>query len=233
MSDNIDYDELDKAVNEAIKSRAAAKPAAKSVVKKTTAPSVNVVRNTTTKPAPKPVNHGYYMDFVAKRPAHTPRPVAPVAKPVAPRPVATKPAPAVARPSVAQQIQQKQQVAQTKAAPAPAKPAEPKPVVKAEPKAPNANNYSLGGRSPFMIDAKVDKRPLGTNIPETSARTIHSTRNIYSQKDPSTKKHKAKKHMVTESPKNHSGWFWTFIVLLVIAAGAGLGYLAYILVFAN
>ena len=84
-----------------------------------------------------------------------------------------------------------------------------------------------------MIDAKVDKRPLGTNIPETSARTIHSTRNTYSQKDPSTKKHKAKKHMVTESPKNHSGWFWTFIVLLVIAAGAGLGYLAYILVFAN
>ena len=277
MSDNIDYDELDKAVNEAIKSRAAAKPAAKSVVKKTTASSVNVVRNTTTKPAPKPVNHGYYMDFVAKRPAHTPHPVAPVAKPVAPRPVArpiaqprpvrpamrpdvmrpvarpvakpvaprpvakpvaplpvaTKPAPAVARPSVAQQIQQKQQVAQTKAAPAPAKPTEPKPVVKAEPKAPNANNYSLGGRSPFMIDAKVDKRPLGTNIPETSARTIHSTRNTYSQKDPSTKKHKAKKHMVTESPKNHSGWFWTFIVLLVIAAGAGLGYLAYILVFAN
>ena len=209
MSDNIDYDELDKAVNEAIKSRAAAKPAAKSVVKKTTAPSVNVVRNTTTKPAPKPVNHGYYMDFVAKRPAHTPRPVAPVAKPVtprpvarpiaqprpvrpamrpdvmrpvarpvakpvAPRPVATKPAPAVARPSVAQQIQQKQQVAQTKAAPAPAKPAEPKPVVKAEPKAPNANNYSLGGRSPFLTDTKVEKRPLGNNIPETNATTVHS-----------------------------------------------------------
>ena len=227
MSDNIDYDELDKAVNEAIRSRATEKPAARPVVKKTTAPSVNVVRNTTVKPAPKPVNHGHYMDFVAKRPVATPRPVAPVAKPVA------KPAAPVARPSVAQQIQQKQQVAQAKVAPAPVKAAEPKPVVKAEPKAPNANNYSLGGRSPFMIDTKVEKRPLGTNIPETSARTISSTRNTYSQKDPSSKKHKAKKHMVTESPKNHSGWFWTFIVLLVIAAGAGLGYLAYILVFAN
>ena len=46
MSDNIDYDELDKAVNEAIKSRAAAKPAAKPTVKKATAPKVNVVKNT-------------------------------------------------------------------------------------------------------------------------------------------------------------------------------------------
>lgn len=272
MSDNIDYDELDKAVNEAIRSRAAAKPAAKSVVKKTTPSSANVVRKTTTQPTPRPVNHGYYMDFVAKRPLSAHRPVAPVTKPVAPKPVArpvmqphpvhsavrpdvvrpvARPvarlvaevrrpvapkatAPAV-RPSVAKQIQQKQQVVQAKATPTPtpAKPVAPKPVAKAEPKAPNANNYSLGGRSPFMINTKVDKRPLGTNIPETSARTIHSTRNTYSQKDPSTKKHKAKKHMVTESPKNHSGWFWTFIVLLVIAAGAGLGYLAYILVFAN
>lgn len=269
MSDNIDYDELDKAVNEAIKSRATEKPAAKPVVKKTTAPSVNVVRNTTSQPAPRPVNRGHYMDFVAARPAAAPRPVTPVTKPVAQkpvvkhvaqpqpvrrpiantdimrpaarpvakpvadvkRPVVAKPATPVARPSVAQQIQQKQQVA--KAQPAPVKAVEPKPVVKAEPKAPNANNYSLGGRSPFMINTKVDKRPLGTNIPENSARTIHSTKNTYSQKDPSSKKHKAKKHMVTESPKSHSGWFWTFIVLLVIAAGAGLGYLAYILVFAN
>lgn len=286
MSDNIDYDELDKAVNEAIKSRAAAKPAAKPVVKKTTTAPKPVVKPTTPKVAPKPVNHGHYMDFVAKRPLSAiPHPVTPVAQPVAQkpivkrvmqpqparpiarpaiarpdikpvitrpiarpqqRPVITKAAAPVARPvnhSVAQQIQHKQQVVQRTKPVVAAKPVakpvvkavapEPKPVIKEEAKAPNANNYSLGGRSPFMINTKVDKRPLGTNIPETTARTLQSTRNTYSQKDPSSKKHHAKKHIVTESPKSHSGWLWTFIVILVIAAGAGLGYLAYRLVFAN
>ncbi len=266
MSDNIDYDELDKAVNEAIKSRAAAKP----TVKKATAPKVNVVKNTTVKPVVR--SHGQYMDFVAKRPLSTATPVAQPVRPVAQQPIVKRvlqpqPArpstarPAVARPvtkpvitkpvarvqrpiatkahatqpvnhSVAQQMQHKQQIAQAKATPAP------KPAVKAtteeDSKAPNANNYSLGGRSPFMINTKVDKRPLGTNIPENSARTVRSTKNTYSQKDPSVnKKHKANKHIVTESPKKHSGWIWTLIVLLVIAAGAGLGYLAYLLVFAN
>ena len=122
-------------------------------------------------------------------------------------------------------------VAAAKAATATTAPVAPKDEVKA----PNANNYSLGGRSPFMIDAKVDKRPLGTNIPETTARTLLSTKNTYSQKDPSetTKRRKANKHIVTESPKKHSGWLWTLVVLLVIAGGAGLGYLAYLIVFAN
>jgi hypothetical protein len=39
--------------------------------------------------------------------------------------------------------------------------------------------------------------------------------------------------MVTEAPKKHSGWLWTLVVLFVLGAGAGLGYLAYILVFAK
>ena len=65
MSDNIDYAELDKAVNEAIKSNQAAHPVAKSSAKP-------VVKNTT---VPRP--HGQFMDFV-------PRPAgAPIAKPVA------------------------------------------------------------------------------------------------------------------------------------------------------
>ena len=44
---------------------------------------------------------------------------------------------------------------------------------------------------------------------------------------------KRKKHTVTEAPKSHSGWLWSLIVILVIAAGAGLGYVAYLIVFAN
>ncbi len=85
MSDNIDYDELDKAVNEAIKSRAAAKPAAKPTVKKATAPKVNVVKNTTVKPVVR--SHGQYMDFVAKRPLSTATPVAQPVRPVAQQPI--------------------------------------------------------------------------------------------------------------------------------------------------
>ena len=278
MSDNIDYAELDKAVNEAIKSNQTARPAAKPVAKP-------VVKNTT---VPRP--HGQFMDFVPRptnsvpvahpvaRPVLKPavkttttvtrpvnsvaRPVAkPVAKPVAApthtvaRPVAKPVAhPAVHRavathPNVAAQIQQRQAKVAAKAAapvakPAPkpvAKPAE-KPVVKAaekpvarkstEEKSPNANNYSLGGRSPFLTDAKVEKRPLGKNIPETSHSALKSTKNTYSQKTPNKTNH-AKKHIVTEAPKKHSGWLWALVVLLVIAAGGGLGYLAYILVFAG
>lgn len=272
MSDNIDYDELDRAVNEALKS-SATKTTAKPVVKKTTPTPKPVVKSTTPKVAPKPAHHGYYMDFVAKRPvASTPiakpiarpvakplaQPVRPVARPVAHpvahsdimRPAAQVRRPVTARPAnqgIAQQLQQRQQVAQSKVAAPAVKPvAKPavKPAAKPSPvkpaatpevaKAPNANNYSLGGRSPFMINTKVDKRPLGTNIPETSTHALLSTRNTYSQKDPSTtKRHKAQKHIVTESPKKHSGWLWTLLVIAIIAAGAGLGYLAYILVFAN
>ncbi len=288
MSDNIDYAELDKAVNEAIQSRSAAKPRVSS------------------KPAAKPVMqrpHGQFMDFAPVRPhkVEHPAPVSakpitrPVARtisrpmssaamhpavqrpmrpthaqqPIAPRPAAsaskitTAPQPAIVprsekigsavktvRPSVSAQIQHKQQVAATKPAPK----AEPKPVAKPATKpvtkpaekpapkaeksekksAPNANNYSLGVRSPFMTNTKVEKRPLGKDIPETSVTNLHSTKNIYSSKSPSkATKAVKKKHMVTEAPKKHSGWLWTLVVLLVIGAGAGLGYLAYILVFAK
>lgn len=278
MSDNIDYAELDKAVNEAIKSNQTARPVAKSTPKP-------VVKNTT---ATRP--HGQFMDFV-RRPAGVPtthqvarpvvaptvktittvakpvaRPVAhPVAKPAA-RPVAhpaarpiakpvAKPAAPVhptvhhavaTHPNVAAQIQQRQAKLSAKpAAPAAkpvdkpaakpvAKPAE-KPVVRkaTEDKAPNANNYSLGGRSPFLTDAKVEKHPLGKNIPETSSTALKSTKNTYSQKAPSKTAHHTKKHVVTEAPKKHTGWLWALVVLFVLAAGGGLGYLAYILVFAG
>lgn len=272
MSDNIDYAELDKAVNEAIKNR-----------------------STTTKTAIKPVARpavqrprGQFMDFVRTQPLPTPKTAAamhPAVKPVAkaaPRPairpvanpnahpvahkVTTAPRPAIAprsaktaapvarpvmaRPSVAAQIQQRQQkaaapvarpvakpVAKTVAKPVAKPVAKATPVKKAEPAkkpaAPNANNYSLGVRSPFLTNTKVEKRPLGTDIPETSTAALHSTKNVYSSKSPSKASTTKKKHMVTEAPKKHSGWLWTLIVLGVIAAGGGLGYLAYILVFAN
>ncbi len=102
----------------------------------------------------------------------------------------------------------------------------------AEREAPNANNYSLGVRSPFVVKTNVEKRPLGTNIPDTSLKELKSTKNVYSQKSPSKKK-QIKKHTVVEAPKKTSGWAWTLIVLFVIAAGGALGYLAYLIVFNN
>ena len=103
---------------------------------------------------------------------------------------------------------------------------------KAEAEAPNANNYSVGVRSPFLTDAKIEKRPLGTNIPETSVNNLTSTKNVYSQKSP-IKKKTTKKHTVVQAEHKTSGWVWTLIVLFVIAAGGALGYLAYLLVFTN
>ena len=101
-----------------------------------------------------------------------------------------------------------------------------------EAEAPNANNYSVGVRSPFLTNAKVEKRPLGSNIPETSVSALNSTKNVYSQKSPAKKK-STQKHTVIKTENKTSGWVWTLIVLFVIAAGGALGYLAYLMVFTN
>lgn len=268
MSDNIDYDELDKAVFAAINARQTTKAPVKPVAK----------------PAPKaPVRRGMFMDFapvnarktVVRRSVETrtvvatPRPAAPArpAARVAANPAA-KVAPAISRPKAAAPIARPRPgvhptakplirpaqapklaakpVAKPVAKPAP-KPApkpveeEPKPILakkpaaKTEEKAPNANNYSLGVRSPFMKspNVKVEKRPLGNNIPEASASSLRSTHNVYSQKSALKNTEAAQKHIITQGETKKSGWLWTLIVIAVIAAGGGLGYLAYLLVFAK
>ena len=263
-SDNIDYAELDRAVNEAMRTQPATTGSRSAATK---AKPVAAPRPA----APRPQNHGRIMDFaprnihnhstpvrpastapatsrpVVKRPAVQQRPttstvpqrstvkptsrVATIRK-VTPTPKTTtspeKPTTPTTppRPSVAAKIQQKQQ----HVASVPQTPSR----VKTVKEAPDANSYSLGGRSPFLADTKVEKRPLGNNIPESSATSLRSTKNIYSQKNPvKAPVAKRKKHTVTEAPKSHSGWLWSLIVILVIAAGAGLGYLAYLIVFAN
>lgn len=261
-NDNIDYAELDKAVNEAMHAQPA-RPAARTTARKTTAKAAPVANHVVARPQ----NRGHIMDFAPRgairRPtptqptrttvAQTARPVTPqrpatsniaqrsaikpasriatvrkattTARPVAPKALTETPKMTAPRPSVAAKIQQKRQRVEDTTPPKALKP-------KAE--APDANSYSLGGRSPFLTDTKVEKRPLGNNIPETNATTVHSTKNVYSTKNPSkAPATKRKKHTVTEAPKSHSGWLWTLIVILVIAAGAGLGYLAYLIVFAN
>lgn len=264
MSDNIDYAELDRAVSEAIQQKKStpAKTAGKQIAKPTIAPKpatkprgqyIDFIR---TQPLPAPRASSIHVIQPSARVVTAAKPVAkpvakptvkPVAKPVRTtahqdiaRPVA-KPA---ARPSVAAQIQKKQQNAAARPVAKPVARPEVKPAAKpvatstapAKKAAttPNANNYSLGVRSPFMTNTKVEKRPLGTDFPDSSTAALRSTRNVYSSKSPSkSTPAAAKKHIVTEAPKKQSGWIRVLIVLLVLAAGAGLGYLAFKLVFAN
>ena len=269
-SDNIDYAELDRAVNEAMRAQPVTASTSRAPIPK---PKTTTVRRDT---APtRPQGHGRIIDFAPRNTrTHTtnrnPSPSlnGPARRPITSRPevrqqhptatgtsslATTKVSSRVAtvrkatpsaktptistiptRPSVAAKIQQKQQrITSTTNLPEKTKPSI-APKVSNIKDAPDANSYSLGGRSPFLTDTKVEKRPLGNNIPETSITSIRSTKNIYSQKNPAKAPiTKHKKHTVTEAPQSHSGWLWTLIVILVIAAGAGLGYLAYLIVFAN
>lgn len=283
MSDSIDYDELDKAVNEAIR----AKSSKKAPVSTPAAKPISAAK----KPA---VSRGQYIDFVRRPVNHVSNPNAHKITPPAPTPVAEKPHRVMTVPTVSSSMPKYQTknrtavnparksdivsqpavrkpVAKTTAAPAVrvAKPAQtvakpvaatvkkpvvtPKPVTTAKAEAPvkteprktvpagsiikpeqiineprqtsAAENYSIGGKTPF---ANPKKRPLG----EISASELKSTKNTYSSRSPKTTE-KVKKHTVTESPKQKSGWFWTILTLLIVAAGGGLGFLAYLIFFSN
>lgn len=97
---------------------------------------------------------------------------------------------------------------------------------------PNANNYALGGRSPFMLaDAKVDKRPLGSKLPPHHAEAIKSSKNVYSARTPvkKTADEQRIKPLVVAPPKKKSGWLRVLAILLIIIGGAALGVLCYFL----
>ena len=101
---------------------------------------------------------------------------------------------------------------------------------------PNANNFSLGGRSPFIRDAKVDKRPLGPNVPESNAGAIRSTKNVYSQKTPlkaGAGDTPGRSVITVAAPKKKSGWLWALLTLGIIVAGGGIGLIAYMIFTSN
>lgn len=94
------------------------------------------------------------------------------------------------------------------------------------PTAPNANNYSLGVRSPYLRqDAKVEKRPLNGDISEF-VQDDKIEKNSYPEQTEKPKKKKThSKHTVKKSEKSNSNWYWPILVILIVAAGGGLGYL--------
>ena len=100
------------------------------------------------------------------------------------------------------------------------------------PTSPNANNYSLGVRSPFIRnDAKVEKRPLGASSEYVQDDIVGKNTyeaEDYKAKDKNTRSRKSKKTKVARKKEQKSnGWIWPLIIVLIIAAGGGLGYLAY------
>jgi hypothetical protein len=134
----------------------------------------------------------------------------------------------------------------TKAAAKPVAPApapKPEPVAKTEPSqtavaasnivktiehgptAPNANNYSLGVRSPYLRqNAKVEKRPLNGDVSEF-VQDDKIEKNSYPEQTEKPKKKTHSKHTVKKSEKSNSNWYWPILVILIVAAGGGLGYL--------
>lgn len=179
---------------------------------------VNRVAQPAPIPAVKPIAHTAKPAPITKtpaRPATKPAVRVASAKPtVAPKPAA---APKTAL-SEAEKIQAKNTAAAANAAA--------KALEKA-PSSPNANNYSLGVRSPFIRnDAKVEKRPLGSGSEYVQDDKVG--KNTYEPKAEKASPAKNKKTKVAKSkkPKNN-GWIWPLIIVLIIAAGGGLGYLAY------
>lgn len=118
---------------------------------------------------------------------------------------------------------------------------EPKPIFeKKKPSVPDANRFSLGGRSPFLTSVKVEKRPLSGVVPE-SVKTIKSEtktpiKNSYRAKIKKVLKDdgKAVRHETTiiSTPANHSNNIGLAIaILLTIILGALIGAVIYLVFF--
>ena len=235
-NDNIDYAELDKAVNEAMHAQPA-RPAARTTARKTTAKAAPVANHVVARPQ----NRGHIMDFAPRGAIRRPTPTQPTrttiaqtARPVTPQRPATS--------NIAQRsaIKPASRIATVRKATTTARPVAPKALTET-PKM-TAPRPSVAAKIQQKRQRVEDTTPPKALKPKaeapdansSNATTVHSTKNVYSTKNPSkAPATKRKKHTVTEAPKSHSGWLWTLIVILVIAAGAGLGYLAYLIVFAN
>ena len=125
---------------------------------------------------------------------------------------------------------------------------EPKPMfAEKKPDAPDANKYSLGGRSPFLSSVRVEKRPLSGFVPD-STKTLRSE-----AKTPGKNSYRAKiKQAVTKvrdeksdaqpprrrettiisTPKNHANSIGlTIAIILTIILGAAIGAVIYLVFF--
>lgn len=98
--------------------------------------------------------------------------------------------------------------------------------------APDGNRYTLGGKSPFLVTAdQVDKRPLSNHLPEGTASSVKSTKNIYSRRE-ILKVDKRPAPIITDAKtKDRSGLGLAIAIVVTLALGALVGTLAYLAFF--
>ena len=87
--------------------------------------------------------------------------------------------------------------------------------------APDGNNYSLGGKSPFLPSYNIEKRPLGDKVKEKKVEEIPK-KNVYKREEPS-KPSKKTPTVVIDEPKKSSGLSTVIIIILTIILGAAAG----------
>lgn len=228
MPKDINYDELDQAVSESIGSTTEHKhpkdPKAASATHSTTRQS---------RPRPR----GRYLDMKSPKSDMRPRP------PQRPRSTIIHQTTEFgeitisnqkSQPSVAERV-----ISATNFISEPT-PLEPRVVHKSTPPAPsshqapapNPENFSLGGQSPFLENTIVEKRPLGAHLPSSNSRVVESTKNVYSGRSV-TARPRVEELLTHEvvPPKGHrSGIARFFLVLLIIAIGALVGALVWFLI---
>lgn len=229
----IDFEELDKAVKKAIKKDGGNNMANKKVA--------DIFVNKAQVQAPKKIaSRGRYMDMVHPSSDMRPHPVRAAVKPTVamankaqvqvPKKVEKEPEFGIiedvrVETSTTEEIRAEKDFI-----------AEPRPFFSKndEEETPDANNYSLGGRSPFLTDAKVEKRPLGSVLPDGSTYGVRSTKNVYSQRTYVGRSNipEKKQPVIISENKKASGWAWTLVIFLIIVVGGALGLGAYFL-FAN
>ncbi len=125
---------------------------------------------------------------------------------------------------------------------------EPKPMfAEKKPDAPDANKYSLGGRSPFLSSVRVEKRPLSGFVPD-STKTLRSeaktpVKNSYRAKikqavtkvrdeKSDAQPPRRRETTIISTPKNHANSIGlTIAIILTIILGAAIGAVIYLVFF--
>lgn len=125
---------------------------------------------------------------------------------------------------------------------------EPKPLFKDEdesqpkkPDSPDANKYSLGGRSPFLTSVNVEKRPLSAYVPESNINSLKPApttpvKNSYREKVKNLlsddSKEQSRQTMIISVPsKSERNSTLIIAIVLTVLLGALVGGLIYLLFF--
>ena len=112
-------------------------------------------------------------------------------------------------------------------------------------KLPDNNSYSLGGKSPFLPNYNIDKRPLSSSVPEKKSEHFEKVsylgvsdsasekprKNVYEKKEiidlepepKSAKKKKNKTVKIIDHPDKKSGIPLFLIIIITIILGAAVG----------